>query len=194
MESATKQNYPPNFILSPHQQDLLFAALNSNKPSSIGENGLRLSPNSAAMGSIGFTDSPLQQTPGSGVLNGLDESPFVDYDYDFDADGSFEYDYANDPQGLMIGRMPGSSSDGDAENHDKRGHPDDENDEDGGGKRREGDDKSSKKPGRKPLTSEPTSVSIQLSSFDYALLTSPETQGTKSGSATGVPRAQREAS
>jgi len=61
----------------------------------------------------------------------------------------------------MIGKLPGSSSDGDTETHDKRQHPDDDDDdeEDGGGKRREGD-KGSKKPGRKPLTNEPTSVSL----------------------------------
>lgn len=106
-----------------------------------------------------FTESPLQ-APGSGTLNGFDESPFIDYDYEFDADGSFDYDFNNDSQGQMIGKLPGSSSDGEADNHDKRSHPDDDDDdEEGGGKRREGDEKSSKKPGRKPLTSEPTSVS-----------------------------------
>jgi AP-1-like factor len=109
---------------------------------------------------MSFTESPLQ-APGSGNLGGFEESPFIDYDYDFDADGGFDYDFGNDPQGQMIGKLPGSSSDGDADTHDKRGHPDDEdNDEDGGGKRREGDDRSGKKPGRKPLTSEPTSVGI----------------------------------
>jgi AP-1-like factor len=60
----------------------------------------------------------------------------------------------------MIGKLPGTSSDGDADTHDKRSHPDDDGEEEeGGGKRREGDEKTGKKPGRKPLTSEPTSVS-----------------------------------
>lgn len=104
-----------------------------------------------------FTESPLQ-APGSGTLNGFDDSPFIDYDYEFDADGSFDYDFSNDSQGQMIGKLPGSSSDGDADVHDKRSHPDDDGDEEeGGGKRREGDEKTTKKPGRKPLTSEPTS-------------------------------------
>lgn len=103
-----------------------------------------------------LTDSPLQ-APGSGTL-GFEESPFIDYDYDFDAEGGFDYDLSNDSQGQMIGKLPGTSSDGDAETHDKRSHPDDDGDEDeGGGKRREGDEKTGKKPGRKPLTSEPTS-------------------------------------
>ena len=104
-----------------------------------------------------LTESPLQ-APGSGTLNGFEESPFIDYDYEFDPDGSFDYDFAS--QGQMIGKLPGSSSDGDADTHDKRSHPDDEEEEEeGGGKRREGDEKTGKKPGRKPLTSEPTSVS-----------------------------------
>ncbi len=109
---------------------------------------------------MALLDSPVQQTPGSGTLNGFEDSPFIDYDYDFDADAGFDYDFGNESQGQMIGKLPGPSSDGDADTHDKRSHPDDDdNDEDGGGKRREGDDRSSKKPGRKPLTSEPTSVS-----------------------------------
>ena len=110
---------------------------------------------------MSFNDSPVQQAPGSATLNGFDESPFIDYDYDFDGDAGFDYDFGNDANDLMIGKLPGSSSDGDAEAHDKRSHPDDEDDEEGGGKRRESDDKLSKKPGRKPLTSEPTSVSVE---------------------------------
>lgn len=102
-----------------------------------------------------LTESPLQ-------ANLYDDSPFIDnYDYEFDAaDGSFDYDFSNESQGQMIGNLPGTSSDGDADAHDKRGHEEiDGEDENGGGKRREGDEKTSKKPGRKPLTSEPTSVS-----------------------------------
>lgn len=111
-------------------------------------------------------NSPTQHTPGSGVLNDLEESPYIDYDYDFDPDGSLDYDISNISQDQMIGKLPGSSSDGDVETHDKRTHPDDEENEvDGGGKRREGDERGSKKPGRKPLTSEPTSVSLNPSTL-----------------------------
>ena len=150
----------PNFVLSARQEELLFAALNSNKVPSLDTS---LSQSVMAPGS--FTESPLQ-APGSGTLNSFEESPFIDYDYEFDVDGNYDYGFANDSQAQMIGNLPGTSSDGDAENHDKRSHPDDDADEvEGGGKRREGDDKSSKKPGRKPLTSEPTSVS----SFNYLL-------------------------
>lgn len=111
-----------------------------------------------------LTESPMQ-APGSGTL-GFEESPFIDYDYEFDPEGgSFDYDFTNGTDGQMIGTLPGgaslhgtSSSDGDVDNHDKRGHEDDGEDEEGGGKRREGEEKTGKKPGRKPLTSEPTSV------------------------------------
>jgi AP-1-like factor len=156
--SATR---PPNFILSPHQQNLLFAALNSNKATDSSTITHQPATSPQLQVAPSSTESPTQRTPGSGTLNGLDESPFIDYDYDFEADGSFDYDFHNISNGQMIGNLPGTSSDGDAEaGPDKRSHPDDdEGDEDaGGGKRREGDDKSSKKPGRKPLTSEPTSV------------------------------------
>jgi AP-1-like factor len=116
-----------------------------------------------------FSESPLN-APGSGTLNGFEESPFIDYDYDFDPDTSYDFDFSGDAA-QMIGNLPGTSLDGlpdtsldgDAEGNDKRSHPDNEDDdEDRGGKRREGDDKTSKKPGRKPLTSEPTSVSDSL--------------------------------
>lgn len=153
----------PDFTLSTRQEELLFAALNSNKSTNNMDTSLPASSSNALsnISTSAFNDSPLQ-APGSGTLSGFEESPFIDYDYDFEGDDSFNFDFNNDSQGQMIGALPGSSSDGDADNHDKRSHPDDDEDEEGGGKRREGDDKSSKKPGRKPLTSEPTSVSNSL--------------------------------
>ncbi|KFZ06962.1 hypothetical protein V501_06921 [Pseudogymnoascus sp. VKM F-4519 (FW-2642)] len=164
MASATTNGFhAPNFILSPHQQDLLFAALNSNRNTATDQQ--QQNGDSQTIAPAAFdnnaTTSPLQ-APGSGSLANLDESPFIDYDYDFDNEASYgEYDFSNLPQGQMIGNLPGTSSDGDAaanESHDKRSLSDDEeNDDEPDGKRREGDDKTSKKPGRKPLTSEPTS-------------------------------------
>lgn len=152
----------PRLTLSARQEELLFAALNSNNKVSGIDNSNTQSKNQFSMAPGSFTESPLQ-APGSGTLNGFEESPFIDYDYEFDGDGSFDYgDFNNDSQAQMIGNLPGSSSDGDNENNDKRSHPDDDGDEEeGGGKRREGDEKAAKKPGRKPLTSEPTSVSAQ---------------------------------
>ncbi|KFY43562.1 hypothetical protein V494_01922, partial [Pseudogymnoascus sp. VKM F-4513 (FW-928)] len=160
MASATTNGFhAPNFILTPQQQDLLFAALNSNRATATDQqngDGQTIAP-----AAFDNTTSPLQ-APGSGNLGNLDESPFIDYDYEFDNEASYgDFDFTNLPQGQMIGNLPGTSSDGDAaphESHDKRGLSDDEdNDDEPEGKRREGDDKTSKKPGRKPLTSEPTS-------------------------------------
>lgn len=97
----------------------------------------------------------------------------MDYDYDFGPDSGFDFDFHGDSNAKMIGDLPGSagsesskddskSSSPENENSDKRGHPDDDDDDDfdeGGGKRREGEGKVPKKPGRKPLTNEPSSVS-----------------------------------
>ncbi|QSZ35946.1 hypothetical protein DSL72_007068 [Monilinia vaccinii-corymbosi] len=150
--AATNTNRPtpinPDFTLSPRQEELLFAALNSNTSSN---NNMDHGTN---MSTSAFNISPIQ-APGSLAF---DDSPFIDYDYELDGDDNFNFDSSHASQGQMIGNLPGTSSDGDAENHEKRSHPDDDGDEEeGGGKRRESDDKSSKKPGRKPLTSEPTS-------------------------------------
>ncbi|TKA65057.1 hypothetical protein B0A49_09608 [Cryomyces minteri] len=100
--------------------------------------------------------SPQQQTSSSSEFGafGLDDSPYIGY---LDADGNFNFD--SNEHGQMTGSLPNDSNqnDYDGEVHDKSKSPeDDEDDEDGGGKRREGDDKMAKKPGRKPLTSEPT--------------------------------------
>ena len=95
--------------------------------------------------------SPVQETPGSGQLGNLDESPFLDYD-----DGNFDWDNSGD---LLFGDLPGTESYGDGEHHDKRkASLDDEDEEEEPSKRREGDDKTAKKPGRKPMTGEPTTV------------------------------------
>jgi len=81
----------------------------------------------------------------------MEESPFVDY---LDGDNGFDFDNAD---GDMIGSLPGDTP---GDSSEKRKSPDDGDDDDdeGGGKRREGEDKQAKKPGRKPLTSEPTTV------------------------------------
>ncbi|KAF1845078.1 AP1-like transcription factor-like protein [Cucurbitaria berberidis CBS 394.84] len=157
------QNGAP-FYLDATQQDLLLAALASNNqnPSDIFSSGI----DNATKGSLSnsqfpypansldptYFTSPQQSTPANGFDNlGMEESPFVDY---IDGDNSFDFDNADNGD-IMIGALPGDSPDG----NEKRKSPDDEDeDEDeGGGKRtREGDDKQAKKPGRKPLTSEPT--------------------------------------
>lgn len=145
---------PPNFILTPQQQSLLFAALNSNRAQGAGSSdqagGLTLSPNS-------FDTSPLQNGGGS---SGFQESPYLDnYAYDDVGDSSFDFSLIDDNQARMIGDLPDTvkSESSEADGIEKRSHPDDE--EDGNDpKRRESTDKVPKKPGRKPLTSEPSSV------------------------------------
>lgn len=167
--------FNPDLYLSPNEQGLLLTALNSNKRGLSDDKGPYppLSTPSGRPGGPRSTSNPLQyqqsgrnsldndlyaspvqQTPGSGAL-GVDESPYLDYDLD---DVNFDWDINGDQ---MIGSLPGTSADDDdADLHDKRKASDDDaDDHDGGGKRREGDDKTNKKPGRKPLTSEPTSVS-----------------------------------
>lgn len=158
---------PPNFLLTPQQQGLLFAALNSNKqqqqqqqPQASGSpvpNALSLSPTS-------FENSPMRSR--SSQNHAYQESPYLDnYDYDF-GDSSFDFSFATnaDEQARMIGDIPTAatvrSDSTENEGNEKRSHPDDEDDEDSPGndpKRRESTEKVPKKPGRKPLTSEPSS-------------------------------------
>ena len=100
----------------------------------------------------------------------------------FVSDSSFDFSFEGPNAAKMIGDLPGDSaspesdahSDSpDYENSDKRSHPDDDDDDEhsGGAKRRESEEKVPKKPGRKPLTTEPSSVSLrrQMHSFDQHL-------------------------
>lgn len=143
---ASTGNPLNDFILTPQQQSLLFAALNSNKQA---------------------TDSTITNSPAQNDPNAFQESPFLDYDnYDFNGDTSFDFSFADGTDGKMIGDLPGSagsaaSGKAGSDNNDteKRSHPDDENEEEeGNAKRQETGEKVPKKPGRKPLTTEPSSV------------------------------------
>ena len=99
--------------------------------------------------------SPDQETPASGLVDGPDSdtSPLLDFELE---DGNFDWDNTG-----MIGDLPRTSNGDETEHHDKRKKSIDEDDGDEGtGKRREGEEKgSARKPGRKPLTGEPTTVS-----------------------------------
>lgn len=143
------------FILTPHQQRLLFEALNANKPSGSPANNAISNPLSS------FGGSPLDEKNG---VSEYQESPLLDYDYDTavaDSSFDFSFDDANNPR--MIGDLPGApsttkSDSTETDGQDKRSHPDDDDDgEENGAKRRESEDKVAKKPGRKPLTTEPSS-------------------------------------
>ncbi|KKZ63319.1 hypothetical protein EMCG_02320 [[Emmonsia] crescens] len=94
-------------------------------------------------------ESPPEESLDSGQL-GFDGSPFLDFDLDVDFDASGVED--------LIGDLPGTSPNGDdSEQGGKRKSIDGNDDEEESGKKRkETDDKIAKKPGRKPLTSEPT--------------------------------------
>ncbi|KAI1737395.1 PAP1-domain-containing protein [Xylaria scruposa] len=169
--ASARPNILPNFILTPQQQNLLFRALTSNQPNNAKADQGSLTPDS-------LTTSPAQNQKSLAFHepNVPSESPFLDYDYDVGPDSSFDFDFSNegqlDDQARMIGDLPGDSpdsSDGakdnskasspDNESSDKRSHPDDDDEEEGenGAKRREGEGKVAKKPGRKPLTNEPSS-------------------------------------
>ena len=167
----------PNLRLTENEQSLLRAALSSNS------NPTPLTPHlstrpSAAEGPISQQESaapdysrslatmgsysanmyksPDQETPTSGRLDGLesDTSPLLDFELE---DGSFDWDNTG-----MIGDLPTTANGDDTEHHDKRKKSIDEDDGDEAtGKRREGEEKgSARKPGRKPLTGEPTTVSL----------------------------------
>ncbi|PVH99525.1 PAP1-domain-containing protein [Periconia macrospinosa] len=164
------QNNGAAFYLDPNQQDLLLAALASNNQNPADMlAGLDASTRTAAnrQGAQSFNSYPLDSLDPSAFFaspqqdinatfnnnsNAVEESPFVDY-----LDGeNFDFDNADDAD-LMIGALPGDSPVQGEETAEKRKSPDDDaEDPDGGGKRREGEDKQAKKPGRKPLTSEPT--------------------------------------
>jgi len=101
-------------------------------------------------------------------MGAVQESPFLDYDNSFNdasfGDTSFDFDMSavggDLTQGQMFGDLPGSNkSDSPVEATDlpeKRSRPEGDEPE-GGAKRRESTEKVPKKPGRKPLTSEPSS-------------------------------------
>lgn len=159
------QQFDP--YLSPNQQDLLVAALNSQAPKkpranvSVGDTGLTNHttsdpahhPPSKTMSGAAVFQSP----PNMDDFN-PDFTPDLDY---LDGEGSYDFDNA-DLGGDMIGALPGVDANGNPEQHDKRKSPDENaSPEEGDAKRQElqEGEKGSKKPGRKPLTNEPTTVS-----------------------------------
>ncbi|KAK4665882.1 DNA-binding transcription factor yap1 [Podospora pseudopauciseta] len=150
---TSTRNPVQDLILTPQQQNLLYAALNSNRKGNTPVNS------AMTMSPLQFNGSPLQENFGS-----FQGSPDFDYDYDFPgADSTLDFSFNDGNQPKMIPDLPGTSDGGksespdDTESPDKRSHPDDEEDEARGAKRRESEDRVAKKPGRKPLTTEPSS-------------------------------------
>ncbi len=163
----------PQYHLSPDQQNLLVAALASNRPSSSDKTSLNdkaskssdqekddkrsAKQNGYQNNTNVYPNQPAQNTLTLGQFPEPDDSPYLGFDLDADVDDNFDFD----SNGQFIDDFPGDVSQFEAGDlHEKRksiGDGDDE--EEGGGKRRESEGGSSKKPGRKPLTAEPTSVS-----------------------------------
>lgn len=153
------QLYNQGLYLSPDQQDLLMAALHSNNPTNKHVNHTpQIKPDhSPDHSSNGLSGPPSGALDSNSHLNpfgnfGDDESPYLDFDPGVD----FDYTASGD----LIGDLPGDSGQ-DYELGEKRKSIDGKSDEgeDTGKKRRESE---AKKPGRKPLTSEPTTVCIPL--------------------------------
>lgn len=158
VRSSTRQPTAP--YLNHNQQDLLLAALHSqatgrqNQQENDISEGIKpeIDPNTQPT----MNDNELFMSPAQAHLDNTinDFTPDLDY-----LDNDFDFENA-DLGGEMIGALPGGTSDGNGELHDKRKNPDEaDDDEEGDAKRQEGE-KGSKKPGRKPLTSEPTTVSM----------------------------------
>lgn len=170
--------YQQGLYLTPDQQDLLLAALSSNKPphqrpeekspskqQSPPAHHPQLKPDPDATPARHSLDS-FTMSPGydrSALSGGLglggDDSPFLDFPTDP------EFDFHGDN---LIGDLPGSLPPDEAEPGEKRKDLSDDEAEESGKKRRESE--GARKPGRKPLTSEPTSVcrsSYRLSDWDF---------------------------
>jgi len=92
-------------------------------------------------------------------FNTFSDQQFLDY---LGRGDSFDFDSVA-PEDLENEETSPYGDEGDHDLHDKRKSPDDDKEEqENGAKRREGEEKVAKKPGRKPLTSEPTNVSAKI--------------------------------
>ena len=163
------------YHLSPNQQDLLVAALASNQPPSLNKAStkggvLKVSRAekdnqlSAEQDEYQSSAHDYFEQSAPATFPEPDDSPYLGLDLDVDGDDHFDLDN----NGQLIDSFPGDASQVDNKDlHEKRksvGDKDDD-DDDGGGKRRESEGGTSKKPGRKPLTAEPTTVSYPPAPF-----------------------------
>lgn len=167
--SASASNPHPNPYLSRNQQDLLYAALNSQTGNP--QYPIKRSasdPENPTMSAI--NGNALFMSPQNADMDNFDVD--IDYTPDMDfLDGDSGFDFENaDLGGEMIGALPGRS-DGTTDGHEKRKSPDEAGDsEEGDAKRQEtqeGEKSGAKKPGRKPLTSEPTTVGADFARLRY---------------------------
>lgn len=190
MTESSSTNSPGPF-LTEKEQTLLKAALLSNKspnqpiisakrPAVPASDNRQGSSHRHSLGNMGSysTDmyrSPDEGTPVSGQFDGLgtDTSPLFDFDLE---DSSFDWDNSG-----MIGDLPAISSGENAEQHEKRKmSTDDEEGDEASGKRRDSEEKgSARKPGRKPLTGEPTTVSWHLREDNLRDTDNPSTRNAR---------------
>lgn len=179
--------FGPDLTLTRSQEGLLRTALSSNST----RDNASQSPYTAMPSNSRSYTNPKQ------LDTGFDESPFLDYE-NLD-DGNFDWDNSGDQ---LFGDLPGNEYNEEGELHDKRkASADEEDEEEGSSKRREGDDKSAKKsgqkPGRKPLTGEPTTVCPKGPShlvLPILTISSTETQGAKQSCSESISRTQRTSS
>lgn len=155
---------PPFTPLAPEQRRLLLAALSSYKKNPTG-NSPSDSNNSGATPSAQANMASVQGVSPSVFSNSESHAngtadPALSLDFDaFDHNNfNFDLDDAAAQDGLQD-TFTGFPLDGDGQGEKRKSPEEDEDgDEEGDAKRHEGDEKGSKKPGRKPLTSEPTTV------------------------------------
>lgn len=109
----------------------------------------------------GASGNALFMSPQDAELENFEGDYTPDLDF-LDGEANFDFDNA-DLGGDMIGSLPGSGEYG-TEQHEKRKNPDGDDFDDGDVKRQETQkgERGAKKPGRKPLTSEPTTVCVAL--------------------------------
>lgn len=160
--SANRQQSTP--YLDHNQQDLLIAALNSQASgrqaqlSNSNHTSIKEEPERSTQPTMnGANGDGLFMSPAQAHLDNVGNEFTPDLDY---LDNDFDFENA-DLGGEMIGALPGTELSG-AEQHEKRKNPDENDDEEEGDAKRQEGEKGSKKPGRKPLTSEPTTVSAVL--------------------------------
>ena len=177
--SGSKILSGPDLSLTPDQQLLLRAALASNQSSTmpaVDSNSLAHDLSTMKSGGMQSTTNPEQkpQTIDLGRSNSDAQIPPFQAPSEFAnlGDGGLLGDFlldlqfepgnsgwANNSQQTFETLPENLNHDGEAELHDKRKNPESVEDEEGDSKRRESEDKTVKKPGRKPLTEEPTTVS-----------------------------------
>jgi AP-1-like factor len=152
-------NFFSQSSLSQEQQDVLIAALNTNRQDQTTD---AQPPSSTSFDfASGSLSNPMFAGFSQPELNGgFSEQQFLDYlgsNNNFDYNSIAPEDTVDDPTSPTL-------YDDDNDLHDKRKNSTDDEDN-GTAKRREGEEKIAKKPGRKPLTTEPTSVSLSRNSL-----------------------------